>query len=120
MQALTFFLFALLIGYYVSRYISRPIERNGKLLPNRLPQIKIKNIEIWPSIRLHSRKNIYWIHHWIYLSLASVVLFVMYDSFSHLIALKGAVIGGAIQGLRYPDRFKFRHPRNLLHRKRNK
>lgn len=111
MQALLFFITALAIGYYLSHVISKPVERDGKRLPNRLPQIKFKNIEIWPCIRLHFRNNMYWFHHWMYLSLATLLLFVMYDSFSHLIALKGAAIGGVIQGLRYPDRFKIRHPR---------
>jgi hypothetical protein len=105
------FLTTLFFGYLLSLYFSRPVEKNGELLPNRLPSIKIKNLEILPNLRIHIGSRTYWLHHWLYLTVLTLGMFVYYDSFSHLLVVKGVAIGGILQGLRYPDRFKFRHPR---------
>jgi hypothetical protein len=100
-----------LIGYALSLYISRPVERNGKILPNRLPSLRIKNLEVLPNLRIHLGSRTYWLHHWLYLTILTIGMFFYFDSFSHLLAVKGVAIGGILHGLRYPDRFKFRHPR---------
>lgn len=108
------FLATLLFGYALSLYFSRPIEKNGQIQPNRLPSMRYGNIEILPNLRLHIGSKTYWLHHWVYLTIFTIGLFVAVDSFSHLLAVKGVAIGGIIQGLRYPDRFKFRHPRRAI------
>ncbi len=105
------FLATFILGYALSLYISRPIEKNGRRCPNRLPSFRIKNIEILPNLRIHIGSKTYWLHHWFYLTVITLGLFVAVDSFAHLLPVKGAAIGGIFQGLRYPDRFKFRHPR---------
>jgi hypothetical protein len=107
----TLFLGTLFFGYLISLYFSRPVEKNGRRRPNRLPTVRVRNLELLPNLRIHIGQRTYWLHHWLYLLIFTVVIFVTYDSFSHLIAVKGAAIGGILQGLRYPDRFKFRHPR---------
>lgn len=114
MQTALLFAITLLVGYYLSVYISKPVEKNGRHLPNRLPTVRIGNIEILPCIRIHYRNKTYWFHHWFYLSVIVVGALVLYDNILHYTTAKaaaGAAVGGIIQGLRYPDRFKFRHPR---------
>lgn len=114
MQSVLFFIIALLAGYYLSVYVSKPIEKDGFKRPNRLPTLKFKNIEILPCVRLHIRSKTYWVHHWFYLSVIVIGAFLIYDNLIHVTTAKafaGASVGGIIQGLRYPDRFKFRHPR---------
>ncbi len=107
----TFFLFLtfILLGYYLSICISHPTKRK-----RQLPTISFKNIEISPNVRLHFRNKTYWFHHWFYLSVLVVATFLVYDNVMHYASAKaaaGAAMGGIFQGLRYPDRFKFRHPR---------
>lgn len=107
----TLFTGTLLFGYLLSLYFSRPVEKDGEVRPNRLPTIRIKNLELLPNLRIHIGQRTYWLHHWLYLLVFTIVIFASYDSVSHLLAVKGVAIGGILQGLRYPDRFKFRHPR---------
>lgn len=106
MATLTIFVLSLLCGYYLSLVISHP-KRKHRILPH----LKFKNVEILPNVRIHIGGKTYWFHHWAFLSIFLVILFVTYDSFQHFMLLKGAALGGVFQGLRYPDRFKFRHPR---------
>jgi hypothetical protein len=41
--------------------------------------------------------------------LVTALTLLNYEGFQYLTLVKGIAIGGIIQGLRYPDRFKFRH-----------
>lgn len=111
LQPLLLFIVTFLIGYALSLYFSKPVERNGELKPNRLPTFRIGNIELLPNLRIHIGSKTYWLHHWLYLTIFTLGLFLTVDEFAHLLPVKGAAIGGILHGLRYPDRFKFRHPR---------
>lgn len=111
MQHVFLFFTALFFGYILSVYISRPIEKNGTRLPNRLPRLKVKNIEFLPNFRIHYKNKMIWFHHWVYLLVFTIGMFMLAENFSQLLTVKGMAIGGIIQGLRYPDRFKFKHLR---------
>lgn len=102
------FISSLLCGYYLALVVSHPKHRKGSL-----PSVRFKNVEILPNVRIHIGGKTYWFHHWAILSVLLVVMFIAYDSFQHFMLLKGAALGGVFQGLRYSDRFKFRHPRIL-------
>ena len=112
----TIFLFAIfiLLGYYLSGYVSKPVLKNGKAVPNRLPNVRFRNVEVLPCVRVHFRTKTYWFHHWFYLTILVLGGVLIYDNLMHYTPVKaaaGAAMGGIFQGLRYPDRFKFRHPR---------
>ncbi len=63
-----------------------------------------------PNVRIHSRRGkIYHIHHWTILTLVTALTLINYEGLQYLTFVKGVAIGGIIQGLRYPDRFKFTH-----------
>lgn len=106
MSTIALFLLSLFVGYYLSLTFSHPKKK--KYL---LPTVRIKNLEIMPNLRIHYKNKTYWLHHWVYYSILFAVLVLSYDSFHQLMLIKGATLGGVFQGLRYPDRFKFRHPR---------
>lgn len=99
------FLFAIWLGYVLFLYLTHPEKKKHKV-----PRVKIGNrVELLPNIRIHSRGKTYHIHHWAILTLVTAATLVNYEGFQYLTLIKGIAIGGIIQGLRYPDRFKFRH-----------
>lgn len=105
------FLFAFSTGYMFFLYFSHPAKKK-----HVLPRIKFKNIELLPNIRIHYRNTTLHLHHWLLLGMVTITSLVIYEGLQQLVLVKGVAIGGMIQGLRYKDRFIFRHPRN----KRNK
>lgn len=106
MSTLVIFLFSLGFGYYVFLILTHPQKKK-----HRLPRICYRNIEIMPNIRVHFGSKTYHLHHWLVLSVLTVGTLFVFEGFRELMVLKGAAIGGILQGLRYPDRFKFRHSR---------
>ena len=99
------FLFSIWLGYVLFLYLTHPDKKKHKV-----PQIKIGNrIELLPNIRIHYKSKTYHIHHWAILTLVTVITLLNYEGFQYVTLIKGLAIGGIIQGLRYPDRFKFRH-----------
>nr|MBI5456108.1 hypothetical protein [Candidatus Levybacteria bacterium] len=102
------FLFSVWLGYVLFLYLTHPEKKK-----HRVPHFKIWRIELMPNIRIHSRSKIYHIHHWVILTLVTALTLINYEGFQYLTFIKGIAIGGIIQGLRYPDRFQFRHHNSL-------
>jgi hypothetical protein len=103
------FVFSIWLGYVLFLYLTHPEKKKHKV-----PQLKIgKRIELLPNIRIHHRSRTYHIHHWAILTLVTALTLLNYEGFQYLTIIKGVAIGGIIQGLRYPDRFKFRHHQTL-------
>jgi hypothetical protein len=98
------FLFSIWLGYVLFLYLTHPEKKKHKI-----PQIKVWRIELLPNIKIHYKGKIYHIHHWAILTLVTALTLLNYEGFQYLTLVKGIAIGGIIQGLRYPDRFKFRH-----------
>lgn len=104
MTGLFTFLFSIWLGYMVFLYFTHPDKKK-----HRIPKVRIWRVELLPNFRIHSRGKIYWIHHWLVLTLLTAIIVLNYEGVQYITILKGLAIGGIIQGLRYPDRFKFRH-----------
>lgn len=104
MNGLFTFLFSIWLGYFLFLYLTHPDKKK-----HRVPEVRVWRIELLPNIRIHSRARIYHIHHWAVLTLVTALTLLNYEGFQYLTLIKGIAIGGIIQGLRYPDRFKFRH-----------
>lgn len=98
------FLFSIWLGYVLFLYLTHPEKKKHKI-----PKVRVWKVELLPNIRIHFRGRIYHIHHWTILMLVAIATLVNYEGFQFLTIVKGVAIGGTIQGLRYPDRFKFRH-----------
>ena len=111
MSGLFTFLISVWISYLLFLFVNDPIDR-PLARRNRLPRIQFKNIEILPSFRIHLGSRTFHFHHWLLLSVGTIAALAMFENLGHHIVLNGAVVGGIIQGLRYPDRFQFKHPRN--------
>ena len=108
MSGLFTFLFSIWLGYVLFLYLTHPEKKKHKI-----PQLRIWKIELMPNVRIHSRSKIYHIHHWVILTLVTAITLLNYEGFQYLTFITGVAIGGIIQGLRYPDRFKFRHSQTL-------
>ena len=106
MSGLLIFLLSVLSGYLFFLYLSHPDKKKDKL-----PHFKIGNVEMLPNFKIHIKSKTYHIHHWLVLSLVILLALTTYEGVNHFTLLKGAAIGGILQGLQYPDRFQFRHPR---------
>jgi hypothetical protein len=114
MQTVLLFITTCLLGFYASKFFTTPVFKNGQERPNRLPTLRLWNIEFLPCFRIHVKDSTIWLHHWLYLSIIILGSALLYDNLMHLTSIKvatGASLGGIIQGLTYPDRFKFKHPR---------
>lgn len=99
------FLFSIWLGYVLFLYLTHPEKKK-----HRVPQFRIWRVELMPNVRIHSgRGKIYHIHHWAILTLVTALTLINYEGLQYLTLVKGVAIGGIIQGLRYPDRFKFTH-----------
>lgn len=71
----------------------------------RIPVLKIKRIELVPSIKITTSKKVIHIHHWLHMSALLVVITIfVQDGFLSSWATKGALLGGVFQGIRFPDR----------------
>ena len=106
MQGILTFIISVCVGYLFFLYLSHPQKQK-----NKLPKISIGNVDILPNFRVHTGNKTYWFHHWFLLSIVIAVPIVVREDFQFPMVVEGLLIGGILQGLRYPDRFKFRHPR---------
>jgi len=117
MPGLFTFLISVWISYLFFLFMNDPIDE-PKARKTRLPNIRFKNIEILPSFRIHAGSRTFHFHHWLLLSIGTIGALILFENLQHHIVLNGAAVGGIIQGLRYPDRFQFKHPRNTEKRLR--
>lgn len=83
-------------------------SNNNSPINKRLPNKKIKNISLFPRIKIHYKKDYYHIHHWIILSAIYLPLFLKKTERKSNF-LRGLFLGSIIQGLTFPDRFKIKY-----------
>ncbi len=100
------FIISMVFGYFLFLYLSHPDKKKHKL-----PKIGVWNIEFLPNFRIHVGSKTYHFHHWLVLALIILLPFILNEKFSYPMIFKGIVVGGILQGLRYPNKFKFRYPR---------
>jgi len=99
MQIIYTVIFAI-VGYVSSRLASHP---NSKI-NRKLPKVRVKNVYLLPSLQIAIRGKVLHLHHWFnFTVLLCISIFVtggILDSW----LTRGFLIGGVIQGLRFPDR----------------
>jgi len=87
-------------GYLTFRFTSHPNSRIHK----KLPQIKLKNIQIFPSIRITIRGRIIHFHHWFSFTILLCISIFVTGGILDSWLTRGFLLGGVFQGLRFPDR----------------
>lgn len=110
MRGIFTFILSVALGYILSIYLSDPKKKKIKWL-----KIRIGPLEISPNHRIHWGNKTYWIHHWLLYSIIVLIPLLagafVNENFQFPRLIEGMIVGAILQGLRYPDRFKFRHPR---------
>lgn len=87
-----------IISFVVLTLFTHPKSKINKKLPDK----KIRNVQVFPRINVSARNRVFHFHHWIMLT--PVYLFL--HNLTHSDILNGAILGGIIQGLLFKDRFK--------------
>jgi hypothetical protein len=95
-------------GYTTFHLTKYPNGKVGK----KLPTVKIKNIEISPSIRLNLRDHTIHFHHWMNLAILLLISVPMTGSLWDSALTKAFLVGGIVQGLTFPDRQKIIYKNN--------
>ena len=100
------FVISAILGYFSFYYLSHPERKK-----HRVPKIGVWNIEFLPNFRLHIGSKTYHLHHWFLFALIILLPILLREDFSYPMVFKGVLVGGILQGLTYPNKFKFRYPR---------
>lgn len=73
---------------------------------DRLPKLKIKSLQLFPSIKIMISGKIFHLHHWLGFSILLVISIFVEGGLLGYLVTKGILTGGAIQGLFTPKSFK--------------
>ncbi len=98
------------LGFWFYTVFTHP----NKFLNSKIPKIKLKAVEFLPNLRIKIKKNTIWVHHWISLSIILAILTFKAVDFTHLLIVKSFILGGAIQGITFKDRFKILQKTSLI------
>ena len=86
------------LGYLTFRATSHPSSRLRKKLPN----VKLKRVQVFPVVRLKAFNRVIHFHHWFAFSLILASTPFANLGFLEHIFTKGLLLGGIIQGLTLP------------------
>lgn len=91
------------LGYLSLNVLSTP----GSKINRRLPEIKIKKVQIMPSVKILIRGRIIHLHHWFQFTVVLVISIFVSNSFLDSITTRSFLVGGILQGLKFADRSIF-------------
>ena len=92
-------LIALLISFKICNILTHPDSK----IRRRTPSIKIKRLEILPSIRIFVKGRFIHFHHWMNFSILFVISILIGGSILDSWLTRGILLGGIIQGLTIPS-----------------
>jgi len=96
------FLTAAIIGYLLFFLLTHP----KSLIHRKLPELKIRWLQIFPVVTVTISGKIIHIHHWLGFSIILVVSIFFDTGVLSYLFTKGILSGGIIQGLFTPKSFK--------------
>lgn len=86
------------LGYLTFRAFSHPTSRIRKKLPN----LKVKRIQIFPVLRVYMFGRVIHLHHWFSFSIIlAISAFISFGVLDYMFT-KGLLLGGIIHGLSLP------------------
>ena len=93
-----------LIGYITFRFTAHPTS----LIYKKWPRIKFKNIDFFPNIKITIHGRIIHLHHWFNFTILLCISIFVTGGILDSWLTRGFLMGGILQGLRYPDRGIFK------------
>ncbi len=90
---------ATVLGYTTFHLTKYPHGKVGK----KLPKLKLKAIELSPSLKLNFRNHTIHFHHWMNLAILLAISVPMTGTLWDSNIAKSFLVGGIIQGLTFPD-----------------
>lgn len=86
------------LGYLTFRVTTHPTARIRRKLPN----IKIKRVQVFPVVRIKMFGRVIHLHHWFCFSAVLLLSFFISMGIVDFIVTKGILLGGIIHGLTLP------------------
>lgn len=89
------FLPAAVLGYTSLHYTTHP----GSYIRNRLPDVKISKLQIFPCLKIFVRGHVLHFHHWFNFSVLLIISVFISNGVLDSTFTRGFLVGGALQGL---------------------
>lgn len=86
------------LGYLTFRAATHPTSRIRRKLPN----VKVKRVQVFPVLRIHLFDRVFHMHHWFSFSILLVISSFASIAILDQVFTKGLLLGGIIQGLTLP------------------
>ena len=86
------------LGYYTLKVTTHPASR----IRRRLPNLKVKRVQVFPVLRINLFGRVIHFHHWFNFSILLAIAAVSNAGVLDLAFTKGLLLGGIIQGLTLP------------------
>ena len=86
------------LGYATLRVTSHPTSRIRKKLPN----VKVKRVQVFPVIRVNMFGRVIHFHHWMNFSVLLILSFFLSVGVLDFVVTRGLLLGGIIHGLTLP------------------
>lgn len=104
------FLTASIIGYLIFYVLTHP----RSVINKRLPKLKIKALQLFPSVTLTISGKVYHMHHWLGFGIILVISIFFDSGILASLFTKGILSGGIIQGVFTPQSFKLIYKKGEL------
>lgn len=86
------------LGYLTLKATTHPTSK----IRRRLPNLKVKRVQLFPVLRVYMFKRVIHLHHWVSFSIIlAISAFISFGIFDYMFT-KGLLLGGIIQGLSLP------------------
>lgn len=92
------------LGYLTFRATTHPKSRIRRKMPN----IKVKRVQIFPVIRIYAFGRVFHFHHWVNCSILLAISGFTSIGILDMMFTRGLLLGGIIHGLTLPS--GHRHP----------
>ncbi len=89
---------ATILGYLTFRATAHPTSRLRKKLPN----VRVKRVQIFPVLRINIFGRVIHFHHWMNFSILLILSFFISVGILDFVVTKGILLGGIIHGLMLP------------------
>jgi len=77
--------------------------RNNTRINRKLPYLKLKFLQVSPTIKIHFKNRTIHLHHWLNYTIILIVTLTYSVGVFDSIPSKGFIIGSIIQGFTFPD-----------------